>query len=111
MTADPTMPRQLPSSVERRLRDVLGWRNRPNPIDLYMAIRDVLVEEEVQMDDPNAIRRVEAILRKHGATPTTIIILRPPKGVPRQAEAIAGTPATRARPPPRPWRLPISPSQ
>jgi hypothetical protein len=42
--ADPTMPRQLPPAVERRLRDVLGWRNRPNPIDLYMAIRDTLVE-------------------------------------------------------------------
>jgi hypothetical protein len=107
MTADPPMPRQLPSSVERRLRDVLGWRNRPNPIDVYMAMGDVLVEEEVQMDDPDAIRRAEAILRKHGATPTTIIILRPPKGVPRQAEALvrpsleAALRAARADPAPR----------
>jgi hypothetical protein len=84
------MPRQLPASVERRLRNVLGWRNRANPIDVYMAIRDALAEaeEEAQMDDPDAIRRAEAILRKHGDTPTTIIILRPPKGVPRQAEAL-----------------------
>jgi hypothetical protein len=40
------------------------------------------------MDDPDAIRRAEAILRKHGATPTTILIIRLPKGRPRQAEAL-----------------------
>jgi hypothetical protein len=44
--ADPTMPRQMPPSVERRLREVLGWGNRPNRIDLYMAIRDALAEAQ-----------------------------------------------------------------
>jgi hypothetical protein len=109
LCARPDDTRQLPAGVERRLREVLGWRNRPNPIDIYMAIRDVLVEaeEEAQMDDPDAIRRAEAILRKHGDTPTTIIILRPPKGVPRQAEALvcpsleAALRAARADPAPR----------
>ena len=39
---DPTMPRDMPEAVRRALEAVLGWRNRPNPIDLYMAIRDAL---------------------------------------------------------------------
>jgi hypothetical protein len=43
---DPTMPRQLPPHVERALREKLGWRNRPNPVDLYLAIRDALIEAE-----------------------------------------------------------------
>ena len=30
------------------------------------------------MDDREAIRRAEAILRKHGGTQTTITIIRPP---------------------------------
>jgi hypothetical protein len=46
MTRDPTMPRQLPPAVERALTEVMGWRNRPNPVDLYNAIRDVLVEAQ-----------------------------------------------------------------
>jgi hypothetical protein len=36
----------MPPAVERRLREVLGWRYRPAPVDLYNAIRDVLVEAE-----------------------------------------------------------------
>ena len=44
--ADPTMPRQMPPEVERALREVLGWRNRPAPVDVYMAVRDVLVEAD-----------------------------------------------------------------
>jgi hypothetical protein len=40
------MPRQLPPTVERALRERPGWRYRPAPIDLYMAIRDVLLEAE-----------------------------------------------------------------
>jgi hypothetical protein len=47
MPADPLMPRQMPLAVERALREKLGWRYRPSPIDLYMAIRDVLAEAEV----------------------------------------------------------------
>jgi hypothetical protein len=43
---DPTMPRQLPPSVERALRDKLGWRDRPNRVDLYNAIRDALEEAQ-----------------------------------------------------------------
>jgi hypothetical protein len=31
------------------------------------------------MDDQEAIRRAEAILRKHGETQTTIMIIRPPR--------------------------------
>ena len=31
------------------------------------------------MDDREAIRRAEAILRKYGGTPTTIAVIRPPK--------------------------------
>ena len=46
MPADPTMPRQLPPAVERALREVLGWRARPAPVDVYMAIRDTLLEAE-----------------------------------------------------------------
>jgi hypothetical protein len=36
----------MPPAVERALREKLGWRNRPNPIDLYMAVRDALVGAE-----------------------------------------------------------------
>ena len=43
---DPSMPRQMPPLIERKLREVLAWRLRPNPIDLYMAIRDALEEEQ-----------------------------------------------------------------
>jgi hypothetical protein len=32
---DPTMPKRMPARVERELRDVLAWRNRLNPVDLY----------------------------------------------------------------------------
>ena len=46
MPADLLMPRQLSPAVERALRNVLGWRNRPAPIDVYMAIRDALAEEQ-----------------------------------------------------------------
>jgi hypothetical protein len=44
MSADPTMPRQLPPQVERALRERLGWCARPNPVDCYMAVGDALVE-------------------------------------------------------------------
>jgi hypothetical protein len=37
MSADPIMPRRMPPAVERALREKLGWRNRPSPVDLYMA--------------------------------------------------------------------------
>ena len=45
---DPTRPGQLSLAVERVLRNVLGWRNRPAPIDVYMAIRvrDALAEDQ-----------------------------------------------------------------
>jgi hypothetical protein len=42
---DPMMPRQMPPAAEKALRDVLGWNLRPNPIDLYMTIRDALERE------------------------------------------------------------------
>jgi hypothetical protein len=51
MPADPQMPRQIPPHVERELRRVLGWRDRPNPIDLYLAVRDALVEAEETGDE------------------------------------------------------------
>jgi hypothetical protein len=46
MPADPSMPRQMPPAVERALREKLGWRNRPNPVDIYNAVRDGLVEAQ-----------------------------------------------------------------
>ena len=45
---DPTMPRQMPPEVERALREKLGWRNRPGPIDVYLAIRDALLERQAR---------------------------------------------------------------
>ena len=36
------------------------------------------------MDDREAIRRAEAILRKHGGTPTTITVIRPPSQIEQQ---------------------------
>jgi hypothetical protein len=47
MPPDPTMARVMPESVERALREVLGWRNAAAaPIDFNMAIYDVLVAAE-----------------------------------------------------------------
>ena len=40
---DPTMPRRMPPLVAREIEGILGWRARPNPIDVYDAIRDALV--------------------------------------------------------------------
>jgi hypothetical protein len=34
----------IPARVERKLRDVLAWRNRPNPVDPYQIIRDALLD-------------------------------------------------------------------
>jgi hypothetical protein len=50
MKPDPTMPRVMPPAIERSLREVLGWRDRPNPIDLYMAIKDELERVEEGRD-------------------------------------------------------------
>lgn len=36
------MPRHMPPAVERELKLVLGWKTRPAPVDLYMAIPDAL---------------------------------------------------------------------
>ena len=32
----------MPAAVERALIEKLGWRNRPNPVDLYAAVYEVL---------------------------------------------------------------------
>jgi hypothetical protein len=40
--SDPQMPKRMPPEVERELQAVLQYRDRPNPIDVYNAIRDVL---------------------------------------------------------------------
>jgi hypothetical protein len=29
---DPTMSKRIPARVERELREMLAWRNRPNPV-------------------------------------------------------------------------------
>jgi hypothetical protein len=34
----------MPDAARKALAEVLGWRTRPNPIDLYNAIRDALIE-------------------------------------------------------------------
>jgi hypothetical protein len=34
----------MPARIERELRDVLAWRSRPNPFDLYQTIRDALLD-------------------------------------------------------------------
>jgi hypothetical protein len=39
---DPSTPRLMPPEVERELRNLLGFRTRPNPVDVYMVIRDEL---------------------------------------------------------------------
>jgi len=39
---DPVMPRVMPPAVARELQHLMGWRDRPNPIDVYLTIRDVL---------------------------------------------------------------------
>lgn len=36
------MPRQMSPEVEREWRLILSYHNRPNPIDLYNAIRAAL---------------------------------------------------------------------
>jgi hypothetical protein len=40
---DPMMPRVMPPEVERELQNLMGYRARPNPVDVYHAIRDELV--------------------------------------------------------------------
>lgn len=53
MSTDPTIPKRMPKRVERELLNVLGWRGRPNPIDLYNAIRDALLEAPRDHEDSN----------------------------------------------------------
>ena len=36
----------MPQAVERALIEKMGWRDRPNPIDLYCAIREALEKEQ-----------------------------------------------------------------
>ena len=40
----------MPAAVERALIEKLGWRNRPNPVDLYAAVYEVLEAMQVQVD-------------------------------------------------------------
>ena len=36
---DPTMPALMPPAVEQALAEVLGFRGKANPVELYDAIR------------------------------------------------------------------------
>ncbi len=44
MNPDPTMPRAMPLNLEREIERVLGRRYRPNPVDVYNAVRDELLK-------------------------------------------------------------------
>lgn len=44
--SDPPMPRRMPPAVERALAEVLGWRNTPNPVELYDAVREALLRAD-----------------------------------------------------------------
>jgi hypothetical protein len=37
------MPKRMPSRLERELRDMPGWRKRPNPVD-SLQVRDALLD-------------------------------------------------------------------
>ena len=39
------MPKRMPAAVERALIEMLGWRDRPNPVDLYAAVYETLAVE------------------------------------------------------------------
>ena len=50
MTRDPTIPRLMPAAVERALIEKLGWHYRPNPVDLYAAVYEVLEAMQARID-------------------------------------------------------------
>jgi hypothetical protein len=47
------LPPVMPPEVERQLQFVLGYQNRPNPIDVYLAIRDALASGPPANSDGN----------------------------------------------------------
>ena len=47
--AGPTMPSLMPPAVEKAIAEVLGFRGKANPVELYDAIRDALVKAQPQV--------------------------------------------------------------
>lgn len=46
------MPRDMPERASRAIEAVLGWSGRPNPVDIYAALREALAEEAADPQPP-----------------------------------------------------------